>query len=142
MLYSGDLLSTPSRNGALDILKRQQLRTVIPHALPVGTDVAHKTGFYQGVRADVGIVYSPAGPYAVAIMAKDVTCPDRLVFDLSLAALSRAVYDTLIESHYSQNGTYMDGQDGQDKNQKPRQRHEKTNIRNYETREKKRKIRG
>ena len=98
LLYSGDLLSTASRNGALDILKRQQLRTVIPHALPVGTDVAHKTGFYHGVRADVGIVYSPAGPYAVAIMAKDVTCSDRLVFDLSLATLSRAVYDTLVES--------------------------------------------
>ena len=98
LLYSGDLLSAASRNGALDILKRQQLRTVIPHALPVGTDVAHKTGFYHGVRADVGIVYSPAGPYAVAIMAKDVTCPDRLVSDLSLAALSRAVYDTLVES--------------------------------------------
>ncbi len=30
----------------------------------------------------------------------------------------------------------MDGQDGQDENQKARQRHEKTNIRNYETREK------
>lgn len=98
LLYSGDLLSTASRNGALDILKRQQLRTVIPHALPVGTDVAHKTGFYHSVRADVGIVYSPSGPYAVAIMAKDVTCPDRLVFDLSLAALSRSVYDTMVES--------------------------------------------
>ena len=98
LLVSGDLLSTASRNGALNILKRQQLRTVIPHALPVGIDVAHKTGFYHGVRADVGIVFSPAGPYAVAIMAKDVTCSDRLVFDLSLAALSRAVFDTLVES--------------------------------------------
>ena len=97
LLYSGDLLSNASRNGALDILKRQQLRTVIPHALPVGTDVAHKTGFYHGVRADVGIVFSPTGPYAAAIMAKDVTCPDRLVFDLSLAALSRAVYDDMVE---------------------------------------------
>ena len=104
LLYSGDLLSNASRNGALDILKRQQLRTVIPHALPVGTDVAHKTGFYHGVRADVGIVFSPTGPYAVAIMAKDVTCPDRLVFDLSLAALSRAVYDDMVEQ--PDHGTY------------------------------------
>ena len=30
----------------------------------------------------------------------------------------------------------MDGQDGRDENQKARQRHENTNIRNYETREK------
>ena len=97
LLYSGDILSSVSRKGALDILKRQQLRTVIPYALPVGTTVAHKTGFYLGVRADAGIVYSPTGPYTIAIMAKHVTCRDRMAFDLSLAALSRAVYDALVE---------------------------------------------
>ncbi len=97
LLYSGEVLSPSSTEGALDILKRQQLRTVIPYALPVGTTVAHKTGFYLGVRADVGIVYSPTGPYTVAIMAKNVTSRDRMTFDLSLAALARAVYDTLVE---------------------------------------------
>ena len=97
LLYSGEILSPESTAGALDILKRQQLRTVIPYALPVGTTVAHKTGFYLGVRADAGIVYSPTGPYTIAIMAKHVTCRDRMTFDLSLAALSRAVYDALVE---------------------------------------------
>ena len=97
LMYSGDILSSASRDGALDILKRQQLRTVIPYALPVGTTVAHKTGFYLGVRADAGIVYSPTGPYTIAIMAKHVTSRDRMVFDLSLAELSRAVYDALVE---------------------------------------------
>ena len=97
LLYSGDILSAGSREGALDVLKRQQLRTVIPYALPVGTTVAHKTGFYLGVRADAGIVFSPTGPYTVAIMAKDVRSRDRMTFDLSLAALSRAVYDALVE---------------------------------------------
>lgn len=97
LLYSGEILSTASTEGALDILKRQQLRTVIPYALPVGTTVAHKTGFYLGVRADVGIVYSPTGPYTVAIMAKHVASRDRMTFDLSLAALARAVYDALVE---------------------------------------------
>ena len=97
LMYSGDILSSASRDGALYILKRQQLRTVIPYALPVGTTVAHKTGFYLGVRADAGIVFSPTGPYTIAIMAKHVTSRDRMVFDLSLAALSRAVYDALVE---------------------------------------------
>lgn len=97
LLYSGDILSSTSRDGALDILKRQQLRTVIPHALPVGTTVAHKTGFYMGVRADAGIVYSPTGPYTITIMAKHVRSRDRMAFDLSLSALSRAVYDGLVE---------------------------------------------
>ncbi|MDE3001405.1 MAG: class A beta-lactamase-related serine hydrolase [Gemmatimonadota bacterium] len=97
LLYSGEILSPASTEGALDILKRQQLRTVIPYALPVGTTVAHKTGFYLGVRADAGIVYSPTGPYTIAIMAKHVTSRDRMAFDLSLAALSRVVYDALVE---------------------------------------------
>ena len=56
-----------------------------------------RQGYYLGVRADVGIVFSPTGPYTVAIMAKHVTCPDRMTFDLSLAALARSVYDALVE---------------------------------------------
>ena len=97
MLFSGNILSPASRKDALHILERQQLRTVIPHALPLGTRVAHKTGYYFGVRADVGIVHSPTGPYSVAIMARELKCPDRMVVDLSLAALARAIYDTLVE---------------------------------------------
>ena len=94
LLHSGEILSAESTQGALDILKRQQLRTVIPHALPVGTSAAHKTGSYLGVRADVGIVYAPNGPYTVAIMAKDITEKDRLKLDLSLSAISAAIYRT------------------------------------------------
>lgn len=94
MVYRGQVLSPRSREAVLDILSRQQLNTVIPHLLPVGTQVAHKTGSYQGVRCDVGIVYAPNGPYTVAIMAKGVE-GDRLATDLDLAAVSRAVYDEL-----------------------------------------------
>ena len=93
LLYDGDILSPQSREAVLDILKRQQLSTVIPHALPSGTVVAHKTGSYHTVRCDVGIVFSPTGPYTVAIMAKQMTGGDRLSVDASLAAVSKAVYD-------------------------------------------------
>ena len=93
LIYDGDILSPQSREAVLDILKRQQLSTVIPHALPSGTVVAHKTGSYHTVRCDVGIVFSPTGPYTVAIMAKQITEGDRLSVDASLAAISRAVYD-------------------------------------------------
>ena len=93
LIYDGDILSCQSREAVLDILKRQQLSTVIPHALPSGTVVAHKTGSYHGVRCDVGIVFSPTGPYTVAIMAKQMTGGDRLSVDASLAAISKAVYD-------------------------------------------------
>lgn len=93
LIYDGDILSPQSREAVLDILKRQQLSTVIPHALPAGTVVAHKTGSYHSVRCDVGIVFSPTGPYTVALMAKQMTGGDRLSVDAGLAAVSKAVYD-------------------------------------------------
>ena len=93
LIYDGDTLSPQSQEAVLDILKRQQLSTVIPHALPAGTVVAHKTGSYHGVRCDVGIVFSPTGPYTVAIMAKQMADGDRLSVDTSLAAISKSVYD-------------------------------------------------
>ncbi|MCZ6678149.1 MAG: class A beta-lactamase-related serine hydrolase [Candidatus Poribacteria bacterium] len=92
LIYRGDILSPSSREAVLDILKRQQLNTVIPAALPTGTEVAHKTGSYHSVRCDVGIVFSPTGPYTVAIMAKGLT-GDRSSIDAGLAVVSRAVYD-------------------------------------------------
>ena len=93
LIYDGDILSPQSRKAVLDILKRQQLSTVIPHALPSGTVVAHKTGSYHNVRCDVGIVFSPTGPYTVAIMAKQMAGGDRLSVDASLAAISKTIYD-------------------------------------------------
>jgi len=92
MVFSGEVLSRSSREQFLDILKRQQLNNVIPHLLPVGTESAHKTGSYHSVRCDVGIVYSPKGPYTVAIMVKQVH-GDRLEADLKLASVSKATYD-------------------------------------------------
>lgn len=87
----GTALSPRSRDGVIDILLKQQLNTIIPFFLPAGTKCAHKTGGVPGVRCDVGIVFSPAGPYAVAIMAKQVT--DMLTIDASLARVSRSIYD-------------------------------------------------
>lgn len=96
MVYRGEVLSASSREAFFDILKRQQLTNIIPSRLPPGTEAAHKTGSYHSVRCDVGIVYSPNGPYTVAIMAKQVQ-GHRLEVDLSLADVSRAIYDEFSE---------------------------------------------
>jgi len=93
LVLCGNFLSAPSQQAILDILKRQQLNNIIPQALPPGTEVAHKTGTYHTVRCDVGIVFSPTGPYTMAIMAKEITCEDQLILDASLALVSKAVYD-------------------------------------------------
>lgn len=91
MVHRGEVLSSASREAFFDILSRQQLKNVIPEQLPAGVRAAHKTGSYHSVRCDVGVVYSPGGPYAVAIMAKNVAGP-RLQVDIALGGISRAVY--------------------------------------------------
>ena len=93
MVERGEILSPSSRDAVLHILKRQKLKTVIPAQLPQGTITAHKTGGVHSVRCDVGLVYAPNGPYAVALMAKRIT--DRTELDTKMARLSRAIYDEM-----------------------------------------------
>ena len=95
LIHHGDILSDSARDSVLDILKRQRLNTIIPYYLPTGVEVAHKTGGYKGVRCDVGIVFAPNGPYAVALMVKEITDPTDM--DPRLARVSRAVCDEMNE---------------------------------------------
>ena len=96
MLYRGELLSEPSTAAVMDILERQQAATIMPYGLPPGARTAHKTGGVTGVRCDVGIVFAPSGPYAIALMAKQVT--DTKGIDRALAGVSEAVYAELASS--------------------------------------------
>lgn len=91
-IHSHDVLSPEGTKTFLDVHKIQQLRSVIPHFLPTGTVCAHKTGQFESVSCDVGIVYAENGPYAIAIMANDAG-EDRIELNLALAALSRSVFD-------------------------------------------------
>lgn len=65
-------LTDGSRASMVAMLKRQRVHTIIPSRLPAGTEVAHKGGSIKGVRNDVGIVYAPRGPYAIAIMSRNL----------------------------------------------------------------------
>ena len=96
-IHSNEVLSPEGTKTFLDVHKNQQLRTVIPHLLPAGTVCAHKTGQFESVSCDVGIVYAENGPYAIAIMANDAG-GDRTELNLALAALSRSVFDGFASS--------------------------------------------
>ena len=74
------------------LMKRIQSGTRIPGLLPKGTVVAHKTGSYRRLRNDVGIVYAPHGPYAVAICARELP-RDNLDDDRAIAQISLAVWE-------------------------------------------------
>jgi beta-lactamase class A len=57
----------------VDIMRNQQYRNMIPHYLEAGLDasegesaVADKTGSLDALRADVGVVYTKAGPIVIA----------------------------------------------------------------------------
>ena len=93
VVHNSDFLTEESRNGMLHILRRQKLRSIIPYYLPPDVIAAHKTGGVYSVRCDVGIVWGPSGPYAVAIMAKRIT--ESTDFDPKLARISRIVFDEM-----------------------------------------------
>ena len=93
LIHNGELLSESSRQGFLHILKRQKLKSIIPYYLPKEAVTAHKTGGIYSVRSDVGIVWGPSGPYATAIMSKQIT--DGTDFDPRLARISKIVYEQM-----------------------------------------------
>ncbi|MGI8644129.1 MAG: serine hydrolase [Thermomicrobiales bacterium] len=93
-IEAGDGISAASREAMIDILKRQKYNTIIPLHLPEETDVAHKTGSLRGIRNDVGIVYAPTGPYAIALMAKGLA--DEVEGSRRLAELSRIAWETFV----------------------------------------------
>ncbi len=85
-----EVLNVAACEDMLDILSRQKYNTILPFYLPSPTRVAHKTGSINRVRNDVGIVYAPNGPYAVALMSKGMTNEADGV--QKLARLSEAIY--------------------------------------------------
>ena len=88
-------LSSSSRDGIIDIMKRQKFNDRIPAGLPEKVEVAHKTGSIKGVRNDAGIVYA-ARPYVIGVFSKRLA--DERAGVQALAELSRVVWETFGES--------------------------------------------
>ena len=95
LIESRAILDPESCTAIVELLKRIQSATRIPGLLPKGTVVAHKTGSYRRLRNDVGIVYAPNGPYAVALFARELA-RDNIDDDGALARISLAIYDEFV----------------------------------------------
>jgi len=52
----------------LDILKRRPTKSRLAKKLPVGWEIAHKTGLLRRACHDVGVVFSPNGDYVIAVL--------------------------------------------------------------------------
>ena len=91
LVESRAILDPDACSAIVELMKRIQSSTRIPGLLPKGTVVAHKTGSYRRLRNDVGIVYAPNGPYAVALFARELP-RDNIEDDEALARISLAIY--------------------------------------------------
>ena len=65
--YNNDWVNDTISKQALDIMRLCQTNGRIPHLLPIGTQVAHKTGTMDRVVNDVGIVYTEKGDYLLSL---------------------------------------------------------------------------
>ncbi|MEZ5294271.1 MAG: serine hydrolase [Vicinamibacterales bacterium] len=80
MLEAIERRELPSKTGAEELLRmlraQQSGARRLPHFLPPGVAVAHKTGDFPPVLAnDVGIVYAKSGPVVVAFFLNAITEP-------------------------------------------------------------------
>lgn len=87
----GTVVSRGASERMLAIMKRQQFDGKIPKLLPPDTVVANKTGTISTASHDIGIIYAPEGPLALAVLTRDIR--DAAVAEGGIRRISRLVYD-------------------------------------------------
>jgi beta-lactamase class A len=87
-LLRGDIVSTEASDEMLELLKGQVISDRIPAYLPEGTVTAHKTGNWEGLIHDAGVIWAPLGPIVVAVMSDigDEGLAVRIIATVALAA--------------------------------------------------------
>ncbi|HUY10678.1 MAG TPA: serine hydrolase, partial [Candidatus Dormibacteraeota bacterium] len=75
LMARGRLIDPWSSRAMLEILERQEIDTLLPEPLPDSITIAHKTGSLHDVMADVGVVYEPGAPFAIAAMTSGLPYP-------------------------------------------------------------------
>jgi D-alanyl-D-alanine carboxypeptidase (penicillin-binding protein 5/6) len=98
-LHARELVSRKASDAMLEHLARCQDETMLAQLLPKGTKIAHKTGYVAKVRTDAGIIETPTGPVAIAVLTaenEDTTTGagsgNRLI-----AQIGKEVYDRFAE---------------------------------------------
>ena len=99
--YRGTWVDEEMSRQALDILLACQTNGRIPHLLPLGTPVAHKTGSMDRVVNDAGIVFTDKGDYLLTLFYNGNTAgaeeydqnPHGYFGETRLAQLSLAIFE-------------------------------------------------
>ena len=72
-LAMGSFINPSISNEMVEILKNQVYKDIIPKYLPKNIEVAHKTGWINGVRHDSGIVFLENGKkYVLILLSKNL----------------------------------------------------------------------
>ena len=72
LLEQGKVVSPAASKDVLDIMKMQHEREGIARHAADDVEIASKHGSLDALRSDVGIVYTPGGPIAIAITVDDM----------------------------------------------------------------------
>jgi len=94
-LAEGRVVSQAASDEMIAILKQQRFNEGIPAKLPLGVDVAHKTGWNEKLYHDAAIVYPPArDPYVLVILTRGL--PEFDEAPALVAELSYNIYHSLV----------------------------------------------
>lgn len=91
-LATGQLLSPRVAEQALSLLELKQAVTWLGDDLPFWVKIAHKWGDLPDARHDAGIVYTPRGSYAIAVLTENGPADESAK---AIARASRVAYDYL-----------------------------------------------
>ncbi|MEH2362169.1 serine hydrolase [Nostoc sp.] len=104
IVSQGNLVSMPSRDLMLDILRRTQRDTLLPSGLGTGARVYHKTGDIGTMLADAGLIVVPTGKrYIASVMVQRPNNDPRA--EKLISSISRAAYQEFSQNAVTPNNT-------------------------------------
>ncbi len=102
IVSQGNLVSMPSRDLMLDILRRTQRDTLLPSGLGEGARAYHKTGDIGTMLADTGLIFVPTGKrYVAAVMVQRPNNDPRA--EKLISSISRAAYQEFSQNAVTPN---------------------------------------
>jgi beta-lactamase class A len=104
IVSQGNLVSMPSRDLMLDILRRTEKNTLLPSGLGTGARAYHKTGDINKMLADAGLIILPNGKrYIAAVMIQRPENDPRA--EKLISSISRAAYEEFNQNPATPNST-------------------------------------
>ncbi|MBD2677614.1 MULTISPECIES: serine hydrolase [Nostoc] len=104
IVSQGNLVSMPSRDLMLDILRRTQRDSLLPSGLGTGARVYHKTGDIGTMLADAGLIIVPTGKrYVAAVMVQRPNNDPRA--EKLISSISRAAYQEFSQNPVTPSNT-------------------------------------